>query len=84
VFNVFNHANRYVLNGDGIKRRGYNLIGANGGQTYDLAANLGSRDFGGLQKNIGEYRNCLSAFRFELIYHGRNRAYENSGYRRRN
>ena len=56
VFNVFNHANWYVQNGDGINQRGYNLIGTNCGhgmtlnQTYYLASNSGPGNFSELQE----------------------------------
>ena len=56
VFNLFNHANFYVQNGDGIKQLQYNPIGTNCGdgvtlnQTCYLVPNSGSGNFGSLQE----------------------------------
>jgi Carboxypeptidase regulatory-like domain len=56
VFNLFNHANYYVQNGDGINQLQYNPIGTNCGdgaslkQTCYLVPNSGPGDFGALQE----------------------------------
>jgi hypothetical protein len=56
AFNLFNHANYYVQNGDGINQLQYNPIGANCGdgmtqnQTCYLVPNSGSGNFGTLQE----------------------------------
>jgi hypothetical protein len=56
VFNLFNHANFYVQNGDGINQLQYNPIGTNCGdgltlnQTCYLAPNSGPGNFGALQE----------------------------------
>ena len=56
AFNLFNHANFYVQNGDGINQLQYNPIGANCGdgqtlnQTCYLVPNSGSGNFGTLQE----------------------------------
>jgi len=56
VFNLFNHANFYVQNGDGINQLQYNPIGTNCGdgmtlnQTCYLVPNSGSGNFGALQE----------------------------------
>ena len=55
VFNLFNHANYYVQNGNGINQLQYNPIGANCGdgatlnQTCYLVPNSGTGGFGTLQ-----------------------------------
>ncbi|MBV9155114.1 MAG: hypothetical protein JO097_02560, partial [Acidobacteriaceae bacterium] len=55
VFNLFNHANFYVQNGDGINQLQYNPIGTNCGdgvslnQTCYLVPNSGPGNFGTLQ-----------------------------------
>ena len=55
VFNLFNHANYYVQNGDGINQLQYNPIGSNCGdgatqnQTCYLVPNSGTGNFGTLQ-----------------------------------
>jgi hypothetical protein len=56
VFNLFNHANFYVQNGDGINQLQYNPIGTNCGdgvslnQTCYLVPNSGAGNFGTLQE----------------------------------
>ena len=56
VFNLFNHANYYVQNGDGINQLQYNPIGTNCGdgatlkQTCYLVPNSGQGNFGALQE----------------------------------
>ena len=56
AFNVFNHANYYVQNGDGINQLQYNPIGSNCGdgqtlnQTCYLVPNSGTGNFGTLQQ----------------------------------
>jgi hypothetical protein len=56
AFNLFNHANFYVQNGDGINQLQYNPIGANCGdgatanQTCYLVPNSGPGNFGALQE----------------------------------
>jgi hypothetical protein len=56
VFNLFNHANFYVQNGDGINQLQYNPIGTNCGdgatlnQTCYLVPNSGPGNFGTLQE----------------------------------
>jgi hypothetical protein len=56
VFNLFNHANYYVQNGDGINQLQYNPIGTNCGdgmslnQTCYLVPNSGAGNFGALQE----------------------------------
>ena len=56
AFNLFNHANYYVQNGDGINQLQYNPIGTNCGdgatfnQTCYLAPNSGPGNFGTLQE----------------------------------
>jgi hypothetical protein len=56
AFNLFNHANFYVQNGDGINQLQYNPIGANCGdgatlnQTCYLVPNSGPGNFGSLQE----------------------------------
>jgi hypothetical protein len=56
AFNLFNHANFYVQNGDGINQLEYNPIGANCGdgatlnQTCYLEPNSGPGNFGALQE----------------------------------
>jgi hypothetical protein len=56
VFNLFNHANFYVQNGDGINQLQYNPIGTNCGdgvslnQTCYLVPNTGAGNFGALQE----------------------------------
>jgi hypothetical protein len=56
AFNLFNHANYYVQNGDGINQLQYNPIGANCGdglsanQTCYLVPNSGPGNFGTLQE----------------------------------
>ena len=56
VFNLFNHANYFVQNGDGINQLQYNPIGTNCGdgvtlkQTCYLAPNSGTGNFGALQE----------------------------------
>jgi hypothetical protein len=56
VFNLFNHANFYVQNGDGINQLQYNPIGTNCGdgrtlnQTCYLIPNSGPGNFGALQE----------------------------------
>jgi hypothetical protein len=56
VFNLFNHSNFYVQNGDGINQLEYNPIGANCGdgvtlkQTCYLVPNSGPGNFGALQE----------------------------------
>ena len=56
VFNLFNHANYYVQNGDGINQLQYNPIGSNCGdgatlnQTCYLVPNSGPGNFGTLQE----------------------------------
>jgi hypothetical protein len=56
VFNVFNHANYFVQNGDGINQLQYNPIGTNCGdgaslnQTCYLVPNTGAGNFGTLQE----------------------------------
>jgi hypothetical protein len=56
VFNLFNHANYYVQNGDGINQLQYNPIGTNCGdgatlnQTCYLVPNTGPGNFGTLQE----------------------------------
>ena len=56
AFNLFNHANYYVQNGDGINQLQYNPIGANCGdgasltQTCYLIPNSGPGNFGTLQE----------------------------------
>jgi hypothetical protein len=56
VFNLFNHANYYVQNGDGINQLQYNPIGTNCGdgatlnQTCYLVPNSGPGNFGTLQE----------------------------------
>jgi hypothetical protein len=55
-FNLFNHANYYVQNGDGINQLQYNPIGTNCGdgesfnQTCYLVPNSGAGNFGSLQE----------------------------------
>jgi hypothetical protein len=56
VFNLFNHANYYVQNGDGINQLQYNPIGTNCGdgvtlnQTCYLVPNSGTGNFGAVQE----------------------------------
>ena len=56
VFNVFNHANYYVQNGDGVNQLQYNPVGTNCGdgvslnQTCYLVPNSGQGNFGALQE----------------------------------
>jgi len=56
VFNLFNHANYYVQNGNGVNPLQYNPIGNNCGdgatpnQTCYLVPNSGSNNFGTLQE----------------------------------
>jgi hypothetical protein len=56
AFNLLNHANYYVQNGDGINQLQYNPIGSNCGdgqtlnQTCYLVPNAGSGNFGALQE----------------------------------
>jgi hypothetical protein len=56
AFNLFNHANYYVQNGDGINQLQYNPVGPNCGdgttrnQTCYLVPNSGSGNFGALQE----------------------------------
>lgn len=56
AFNLFNHANYYVQNGDGINQLQYNPIGSNCGdgsslnQTCYLVPNSGPGNFGALQE----------------------------------
>jgi len=56
AFNLFNHANFYVQNGDGINQLQYNPIGTNCGdgstanQTCYLVPNSGPGNFGSLQE----------------------------------
>jgi Carboxypeptidase regulatory-like domain len=56
AFNLFNHANYYVQNGDGVNQLQYNPIGTNCGdgatlkQTCYLVPNLGPGNFGTLQE----------------------------------
>src|SRR5215467_3120127 len=56
VFNLFNHANYYVQNGNGINQLQYNPIGANCAdgatlnQTCYLVPNSGPGNFGALQE----------------------------------
>jgi hypothetical protein len=56
AFNLFNHANYYVQNGDGINQLQYNPIGTNCGdgaslnQTCYLVPNSGPGNFGALQE----------------------------------
>jgi hypothetical protein len=56
VFNLFNHANYYVQNGDGVNQLQYNPIGTNCGdgatvnQTCYLVPNSGPGNFGALQE----------------------------------
>ncbi len=56
AFNLFNHANYYVQNGDGVNQLQYNPIGANCGdgaslnQTCYLVPNSGPGNFGALQE----------------------------------
>ena len=56
AFNLFNHANYYVQNGDGINQIQYNPIGSNCGdgmtpnQTCHLVPNSGPGNFGALQE----------------------------------
>ncbi len=56
AFNLFNHSNYYVQNGDGINQLQYNPIGANCGdgvtlnQTCYLVPNTGAGNFGTLQE----------------------------------
>ncbi len=56
AFNLFNHANYYVQNGNGINQLQYKPIGTNCGngatpnQTCDLMPNSGSGNFGALQE----------------------------------
>jgi hypothetical protein len=56
AFNLFNHANYYVQNGNGINQLQYNPIGSNCGdgaslnQTCYLVPNSGPGNFGGLQE----------------------------------
>jgi hypothetical protein len=56
AFNLFNHANYYVQNGDGINQLQYNPIGSNCGdgaslnQTCYLVPNSGQGNFGALQE----------------------------------
>ena len=56
AFNLFNHANYYVQNGDGINQLQYNPIGSNCGdgatlnQTCYLVPNSGAGNFGTLQE----------------------------------
>jgi hypothetical protein len=56
AFNLFNHANYYVQNGDGINQLQYNPVGANCGdgmsqnQTCYLVPNTGPGNFGALQE----------------------------------
>jgi hypothetical protein len=56
AFNVFNHANYYVQNGDGVNQLQYNPIGTNCGdgaslkQTCYLVTNSGAGNFGTLQE----------------------------------
>jgi len=56
AFNLFNHANYYVQNGDGINQLQYNPIGTNCGdgatlnQTCYLVPNSGAGNFGSLQE----------------------------------
>jgi hypothetical protein len=56
AFNLFNHANYYVQNGDGINQLQYNPVGSNCGdgatlnQTCYLVPNSGTGNFGTLQE----------------------------------
>jgi len=56
VFNLFNHANYFVQNGDGVNQLQYNPIGTNCGdgatlnQTCYLVPNSGAGNFGALQE----------------------------------
>jgi len=56
AFNLFNHANYYVQNGDGINQLQYNPVGSNCGdgatlnQTCYLVPNSGAGNFGQLQE----------------------------------
>jgi hypothetical protein len=56
VFNLFNHANFYVQNGDGVNQLQYNPVGTNCGdgvslnQTCYLVPNSGPGNFGSLQE----------------------------------
>ena len=72
VFNLFNHANFYVQNGDGINQLQYNPIGTNCGdgqslnQTCYLVPNSGSGNFGTYQE-ISPY-GLPRAFQFSLRF----------------
>ncbi|MGB9435270.1 MAG: hypothetical protein WBQ89_23690, partial [Candidatus Acidiferrum sp.] len=72
VFNLFNHANFYVQNGDGINQLQYNPIGTNCGdgqspnQTCYLVPNNGSGNFGTRQE-ISPY-GLPRAFQFSLRF----------------
>lgn len=72
VFNLFNHPNFYVQNGDGINQIQYNPIGANCGdgqspnQTCYLVPNSGAGNFGTYQE-ISPY-GLPRAFQFSLRF----------------
>jgi len=72
VFNLFNHSNFYVQNGDGINQIQYNPIGSNCGdgqslnQTCYLVPNSGSGNFGTYQE-ISPY-GLPRAFQFSLRF----------------
>jgi len=72
VFNLFNHANFYVQNGDGVNQLQYNPIGTNCGdgqslnQTCYLVPNSGQGNFGTYQE-ISPY-GLPRAFQFSLRF----------------
>jgi Carboxypeptidase regulatory-like domain len=72
VFNLFNHANFYVQNGDGINQQQYNPIGTNCGdsqslnQTCYLVPNTGPGNFGSYQE-INPF-GLPRAFQFSLQF----------------
>jgi hypothetical protein len=72
VFNLFNHANYYVQNGDGINQLQYNPIGTNCGdgqtlnQTCYLVPNSGAGNFGTYQE-ISPY-GLPRAFQFSVRF----------------
>lgn len=72
VFNLFNHANFYVQNGNGVNPLQYNPIGTNCGdgqtlnQTCYLVPNSGSGNFGTYQE-ISPY-GLPRAFQFSLRF----------------
>jgi hypothetical protein len=72
VFNLLNHANFYVQNGNGINRLQYNPIGTNCGdgqslsQTCYLVPNSGTGNFGTYQE-ISPY-GLPRAFQFSLLF----------------